>query len=212
MIDTDKLRKLMDEIALEQGAFTLFGLFLRDGQWALVVSAPWLERGKLEAFSYLSERVVPRLTEKELLSLSRMESLNEGDPALEAILHTLRIEGGPILQGENLFGLEIQEALVLMPNTKGLKRIAEEVMEEMTKNLHFAQNMFEFRGRGLMQAERGSPIWRIALWFRGDEGIDVEVTVKPDTTDDEIRNQIRQAMEKRFRQLGQGDELPSKGV
>ena len=62
-----------------------------------------------------------------------MESLNEGDPALEAILHTLRIEGGPILQGENLFGLEIQEALVLMPNTKGLKRIAEEVMEEMTK-------------------------------------------------------------------------------
>lgn len=207
MIDTNKLQKLLEEIALEQGAFTLFGLFLREGQWALLVSAPWLEKGKLEAFGYLSERVVPRLTEKELLSLSRMESLNEGDPALEAILHTLRIEGGPILQGENLFGLEIQEALVLMPNTKGLKRIAEEVMEEMTRSLHFSQNPFGFRGRGLMQKERGSPIWRIALWFRGDEGIDVELTVRPDTTDDEIRNQIRQAMENRLGQLGQGDKL-----
>ncbi len=42
----------MDEIARKKGEFTLFALLMRadaPGTWDLVVSAPWLESGKLKA-------------------------------------------------------------------------------------------------------------------------------------------------------------------
>ncbi len=117
MIDIEKLRQVMRDIANEKGEFTLFGLFLREeapDKWDLVVSAPWLEEGKLKALGQFVEKLSSSVGKEELLSLSRIAAINHDDPVLDAILKVVSVENGPVLvRNSNFFGLEIREAHIL---------------------------------------------------------------------------------------------------
>jgi hypothetical protein len=117
MIQIEKLRKAMNLISAEKGEFVLFGLFLTDEspeRWDLVVSAPWLEEGKLEALREFVKMLSSTVEQEEISSLSKIVTLNHDDPSLKAILKAVQVENGPvILQDNNLFGLEIKQAYIL---------------------------------------------------------------------------------------------------
>ena len=126
MIDIEKLRKVMNRVSAEKGDFVLFGLFLTEeapDRWDLVVSAPWLEKGKLKALSEFTEILSSIVGQKEVLSLSKIVTLNHDEPSLKAILKAVQVEDGPtVLQDNNLFGLEVKQAYIL--RAKRLKEAA----------------------------------------------------------------------------------------
>ena len=116
-VDQAKLRQVMDEVTADKGPFTLFGLFLREDapdKWDLVVSAPWLEEGKLKALSEFVQRLSAKLGEQELLDLSRVVTVNRDNPGLAAILQAVHFEGGAPMEIKNssFFGLSIKHAYI----------------------------------------------------------------------------------------------------
>jgi hypothetical protein len=117
MIPIDKLHRVMEEVSAERGEFELFGLFLREeaqDKWDLVMSAPWLEEGKLKALGEFVEKAASIIGEQELLSLSRIVTLNHDDPNLNAILEAVQVDDGlRELSNPNFFGLEIKRAYIL---------------------------------------------------------------------------------------------------
>ena len=117
MILTSKLRKAMRSISAEKGEFTLFGLFMRadtPGTWDLVVSAPWLEQGKLKALSEFTRLLSESVGEKSVRQLSRIVTLNQGDRGLNAVVSAFSVDDGELrVQRSNLFGLEIEDAIIM---------------------------------------------------------------------------------------------------
>lgn len=117
MISTTKLRKAMREISAKKGEFTLFGLFMRadaPGTWDLVVSAPWLEPGKLRTLSEFTRLLSESVGEQSLRQFSRIVTLRQQDRALKAVLSAFSVDDGEIrVQRSNLFGLEIEDAIIL---------------------------------------------------------------------------------------------------
>jgi hypothetical protein len=117
MILINKLRRVMEEVSAEKGEFTLFGLFLREeaqDKWDLVVSAQWLEEGKLKALSEFVEKTASIIGEEDFLLLSRIVTLNHDDPNLKRILETVQVDGNPLeLRDTNFFGVEIKRAYIL---------------------------------------------------------------------------------------------------
>jgi hypothetical protein len=117
MISPTKLRKAMREIAVKRGEFTLFGLFMRSdapGTWDLVVSAPWLEEGKLKALGEFTQILAESIGEQSLRQLSRIVTLNQRDPALTAVVSAFSVDDGEVrVQHSNLFGLEIEDAIIM---------------------------------------------------------------------------------------------------
>jgi len=117
MIDIEKLRRAMRDIAAKKGQFTLFALFRReDGPdgWDLVVSAPWLEKGKLKALGEFSEQLKASVGEKQLREISRIATINQDDPALSATLSAIHVEDGvEEVRDSVFFGLRIEHAIFL---------------------------------------------------------------------------------------------------
>jgi GH15 family glucan-1,4-alpha-glucosidase len=117
----EKLRSLENEISKEKGKFSLFALFLREDaadKWDLVVSAPWLMENQKEALDYLAKQLRDHLDDQELLSLSRIIFIDEGDPRSEAICQAIgraiRIEHGIAEVKDSIFfGLEIKHAFII---------------------------------------------------------------------------------------------------
>jgi hypothetical protein len=117
VIDTRVLRKAMDEIAARKGDFTLFALFRRAdalGMWDLVVSAPWLERGKLKALGELVELLAQSIGKESVSQFSRVETVPSNNPTVKFILDNISVaDGERHLQSPDLFGLQIREAIIL---------------------------------------------------------------------------------------------------
>lgn len=117
MIAVSSLRKAMHEIAAKKGDFTLFGLFMRSdapGTWDLVVSAPWLEEGKLKATNEFAKLLADSIGEHALRNFSRIQTVGSDNPALESILTAFSVDDGEVrIQKSNLFGLEIEDAIIL---------------------------------------------------------------------------------------------------
>jgi hypothetical protein len=116
MISTNKLRKAMREIAAKKGDFTLFGLFMRadaPGTWDLVVSAPWLEEGKLKALAEFTELLAESIGEQSLKEFSRVVTLNRRDTTLNSLVSTFSVDDGEVrVKRSNLFGLEIEDGII----------------------------------------------------------------------------------------------------
>ena len=116
MISTNKLRKAMREIAAKKGDFTLFGLFMRadaPGTWDLVVSAPWLEEGKLKALAEFTELLAESIGEQSLKEFSRVVTLNRRDPTLNSLVSAFSVDDGEMrVTRSNLFGLEIEDGII----------------------------------------------------------------------------------------------------
>jgi len=123
----------MREIAAKKGEFTLFGLFMRSdapGAWDLVVSAPWLEKGKLKATSELVTLLTDSIGEQALRHFSRVQTVNADNPALKAILAAFSVDDGEVrVQKSNLFGLEIEDAIILRAKKPGSKPLSNPAME-----------------------------------------------------------------------------------
>jgi hypothetical protein len=117
MIQIEKLQKLMKQVEARKGRFTFFGVFMREdspGLWDLVVSAPWLESGRLEALRELAEEMSEVFGRDEVLSFSRIVTLNQDDPSLHEILTEVGSIKKPLeKQGHDLFGLPVEHALIL---------------------------------------------------------------------------------------------------
>ena len=117
MISTARLKRTMREIAAKKDDFTLFGLFMRaaaPGTWDLVVSAPWLEEGKLKALREFTALLAASIGEESLKQLSRVVTLSDKDPALKAVVVAFSTDDGEVdVQRPNLFGLEIEDAIIM---------------------------------------------------------------------------------------------------
>lgn len=133
MIATPILRKAMHDIADKKGPFTLFGLFMRSdapGTWDLVVSAPWLDKGQLKATSELAELLAESIGEQALRHFSRIQTINRESPALKAILQGFSVDDGDVrVKNSNLFGLQIEEAVILRAKAPSTKRTPNPAME-----------------------------------------------------------------------------------
>jgi hypothetical protein len=117
MIQIEKFCRVMEEVSAARGEFVFFGLFLREealDEWDLVISAPWLEAGKRKALGEFIEKVTTIAGKQELLTLSRIVTLNHNDPNLEAVLKAVQVDNGPLeLWHPDFFGLDIKHAYIL---------------------------------------------------------------------------------------------------
>ncbi len=113
----EKLRDLELEISSEKGDFSFFGLFLREdapNKWDLVVASPWIERNQKTSIEYLAKRLRSALTAEELVSLSRIVLMEEGNPALDAIFKVVSIEHGMgEISNSNFYDLAIRQGYVI---------------------------------------------------------------------------------------------------
>jgi hypothetical protein len=116
-IDIEKLRQVMHDLAARRGNFNLFGLFLRadsPDKWDLVVSSPWLERGKLKALGEFTKKLSSVVGQDQVLSLSRIVTLDSDDPALTAVTKAVNIDDGTVeIKDSDFFGLKIKHAYIL---------------------------------------------------------------------------------------------------
>jgi len=107
----------MRKIASEKGDFLLFGLFMRAdarGTWDLVVSAPWLEAGTLQALEDFIQSLSESIGEEQLKQLARFVILDETDPGVNAVLSAVSVDDGEVrVQRPDFFDLEIEDALIL---------------------------------------------------------------------------------------------------
>jgi hypothetical protein len=117
MIARTALYEFMKKLETKKGPFALFGLFLREespGLWDLVVSAPWLEGSKLTALRELASELAEEFGEKELMSFSRIITLDLDEPLLQTILDEVGTVRRPTtMTGRDLFGLPIGEAYIM---------------------------------------------------------------------------------------------------
>lgn len=124
VIDRAKLHRVLQSIEAKDGHFILAALFMREdsaGLWDLVVSAPWLRRGRLAALKRFAKRLTAALSQDEILSLSRIVRLNREDPALKKILKELGSVTEPVEKvGRNLFGLPVEHAYVFRARGRAL--------------------------------------------------------------------------------------------
>lgn len=117
MIDIEKFRRAMREIAARKGDFTLFALFrLEDAPygWDLVVSSSWLEQGNLKNLAELSDALKDSIGEKQLRELSRIVTIKQNDPSLKAILSEVRVDDEVIEVHDSVFfDLRVEHAIFL---------------------------------------------------------------------------------------------------
>jgi len=99
MINIEKFRRAMHEIAAKKGPFILFALFQRENAlegWDLVVSSSWLEPRRLKQLTEFANALKSVVGERQLLELSQIVPINKDDPALKAVLSTVQIDDGVV--------------------------------------------------------------------------------------------------------------------
>ena len=132
MISTGVFRKAMHQIAAQKGDFALFALFRRAdglGKWDLVVSAPWLKDGRLKMLGKFVDLLTRSIGRKSLLQLARVEPIPSNNPTVQFILDNLPVDDGERrIQNTDLFGLEIEEAIILRAMRPNRKRPTRKVL------------------------------------------------------------------------------------
>ena len=118
MIDTGRIRRAMHEMAAQNGDLTLFALLRRadavGGMWDLVVSAPWFKNSTLAATQEVVDLLTKSMGRKALLQFSRVVALTGDDPTVRFFLKNVPVEDGERrIQSTDLFGMQIEEAIVL---------------------------------------------------------------------------------------------------
>ncbi|MGB8992395.1 MAG: hypothetical protein WCD80_10095 [Desulfobaccales bacterium] len=125
----DKLKVLESRLSKEKGNFKLFALFLREeaeDKWDIVVSASWLESNNKESFNYLARELKSSITNQELLLISRIVVLDEGNPGLEAINRAFHVEHGLAEVRDSIFfGLQIKHAYIITSTREVPERITQ---------------------------------------------------------------------------------------
>jgi hypothetical protein len=116
VIDVSDFRSGMRDIAVLKGDFALFALLKRanaPGTWDLVVSAPWLESGNLKVTTELVDMLAKSIGRASLQQLARVVTLAPDNPTAEFFLRFGIEDGERRIQSTDLFGLQIDEAIIL---------------------------------------------------------------------------------------------------
>lgn len=88
-----------------------------------------------------------------------------------------------------------------------IRRVAEETIEEIAPRISCSPQAFDFL-HDPMQAEDGSPILGIHLWFKGiDKGLYFEMRAAEDSTDESIKEESLRGLESELHRIGLGDRL-----
>jgi len=112
-----KMMSIEQRVSFEKGEFSLFALFLREDaedKWDIVVSASWLEKNKKKGIEYLAKQLKESLEQEELLSISRIVLIEEGNLALDTIHRVIMTEHSSVeIKDSNFFGLQIKHAYII---------------------------------------------------------------------------------------------------
>ena len=124
----------MHDIAMRKGDFTLFALFRRAsspwGQWDLVASARWLGDGRFQFLSELVDLIAELIGRKALSELARVVIIPTNDPTVKLILDNFPVDDGERRIGSNdLFGLQMDDAIILHAKRPSSKRPARKTLE-----------------------------------------------------------------------------------
>jgi hypothetical protein len=78
------------------------------------VSAPWVEVDESAALRYLSKKLISKLSERELLQVSRIVLIEQNDPGLKALLKSTVVKGGSVREIENsrFAGLNLRHGFI----------------------------------------------------------------------------------------------------
>jgi hypothetical protein len=113
----NKFKEIERKISQEKGSFNLFALFLREDEydlWDFVVAAPWIHQNKHLALSYIANIVQKALVPSELLQISRIVIIDEGNPGLPLITQSINIEHGEIeVNNREFFELQIKRGFII---------------------------------------------------------------------------------------------------
>lgn len=146
MTVTRDFRRAMHEIAERKGDFTLFALFMpadaplmradNPGTWDLVVSAPWLERGRLKALGELVDLLGKSIGKRALIQLSRVEPVAANDPRIRFILKSIPVEDGEQhIQNTDLMGMQIERGIVFRAWKPAAKKPASKELHPVAAGL-----------------------------------------------------------------------------
>jgi hypothetical protein len=115
MISVPRFTIVKDRLLQSRGGLRLFALVLREGspdRWDVVVSAPWADKNLDEALQYVTSVIVSTLDPNELLLVSRVIILEDGNPVLTALLDAAASSSGE-LRDRDLGGIEARQAFIL---------------------------------------------------------------------------------------------------
>jgi hypothetical protein len=135
VITVDVFRKAMHYIVSNKGDLTLYALFKRAngiGEWDLAVSAPWLPKSRYEAASELVDLIVKSIGRKSLVGLARIEPIPNNDPNLKSLLAEFPVDDGEPerrMRNVELFGLEMEQAIILRAKRPVTKKPARRVLQ-----------------------------------------------------------------------------------
>jgi len=116
MISVPRFTIVKDRLLQSRGDLRLFALVLREGSpnvWDVVVSAPWADKNLDEALRYVSSVIVSTLDPNELLLVSRVIILEDGNPVLTALLDAAASSSSGELRDRDLGGIEARQAFIL---------------------------------------------------------------------------------------------------
>lgn len=122
----ERFVKLESEIAEEKGRFSLFALFLREdveNKWDVVVSATWFSQyqNQRAILEYLVPKIQRQLNPEELLTLSRIVTVDPDNESVKAINRAVSIEHGTVdVQDSDFFGLRIKHAFIITSKDRDL--------------------------------------------------------------------------------------------
>lgn len=115
MISIPRFSIVKDRLLQSRGDLRLFALVLREGspgRWDVVVSAPWADKDLIEAIQYVSSVLTSTLEPNELLLISRVIILEDGNPVLSALLDAAASSSGE-LRDHDFAGIEARQAFIL---------------------------------------------------------------------------------------------------
>jgi hypothetical protein len=102
------------------------------GRWDLVVSAPWLERGKYKALAELVDLLSKSIGRTPFVELARVETIPRKNATLKSILTDFPVddrEHERRLRCNELFGLEMEEAIILRAKRPSPNKPARRVLQ-----------------------------------------------------------------------------------
>lgn len=111
-----KLLETEMEISQDKGPFSLFALFLREGEstWDILVSSVWIDKDKYGSMRYISSKIQNKLTKEELIYVSGIEIIDNNNPDLEAIYRTVNVEHSTTeIENRIFFGFWIKHAYII---------------------------------------------------------------------------------------------------
>ena len=114
--EINALRQAMRDIARKKGQFTVFALLRRPearGGWDLVVSAPWLESGKLKAVRELVSLLSETIGDEPIKDFSRIATVRRNDEFVTFLLNNLPVEDGELhVSSSDLQQLNVEDAII----------------------------------------------------------------------------------------------------